>query len=53
MIGLRVELPVDHANYISGLIIKYDEESGRIQVRDDEGVDWYGYEYQTTLIDSQ
>ena len=53
MIGQRVEFPIEWGIYEEGVVSQYNDDTGEIVVKDDNGDLWKGYEYETTTIDSK
>jgi hypothetical protein len=46
VIGMRVEFPINAGEWGTGTVSSFDEDTGLIAVRDDDGELWKGYEYQ-------
>jgi hypothetical protein len=50
MIGCVVSCPISEADWVEGRVISFDEDSGRIIVKDECGDTFAGYEYQCEVI---
>lgn len=50
MIGSLVSAPVGHGSEVEGTVIEYDQNSGALTIKDDDGELFNGYEYQVTII---
>jgi hypothetical protein len=49
-IGRAVEFPLDIAGHETGVIETYDEDSGAVTVKAEDGEVFNGYEYQLEYI---
>lgn len=53
LLGLEIEFPIGRCEYLNGIVISENEDTGAITVRcnDDDGGDlWFGYEYQVSVV---
>ena len=50
MLGQNVSIPVSVGSDVEGVVIKYDPETGEVTVKDDEGHEYKGFEYQALVI---
>lgn len=50
MIGKMVVVPVSTGSDVEGIVEKYDEETGMITVKDEDGHLYEGYEYQASFV---
>ena len=46
MIGQRFTIPLNLCDSVEGIVIKYDEDSGKVVLMSDDGEKLEGYEYQ-------
>ena len=52
MIGLTVEFQVERGVFLVGVVTAFDEDTGKMEVRDECGDHWCGYEYQAMVLDN-
>lgn len=50
MIGKKVVVPVSTGSDVEGIVETYNEETGVITVKDEDGDLYEGYEYQAITI---
>lgn len=50
MIGCFVSCPISEADWVEGRVTSFDEDSGRITIKDECGETYTGYEYQCEII---
>ena len=50
MIGLKVSAQTSSGSFIEGVVVFYDENSGKVTIRDEDNELYSGYEYQLEYL---